>query len=444
MAMPEPRTQGLDTQRKCPECEEEVRRQPVEEEEEEETLQAKHMSSRPPEPTPDMEAQLGAMRGGGQPLPQSERAFFEPRFGYDFSRVRLHTDANAAEAASALNARSFAIGEHMAFGAGEYVPNASHGRRLVAHELTHILQQRGQRPRVQCKSASGGGCPPREEGEIEASARSPCRLVERVPEKEWLLYDFRVGSGHVEPEKGDVYALAQPIEASIMRGRLFAVFPIEDKRLEVLGYTDCHGSDAVNRRLRESRAEDFCNAVKRDKPFEDFFLHQILSCRSAPLESFAASNASREGRSKNRSVLIRVVSAKGPPSPLPYDTKYNPRGLNCATYLLASKYLGDAFANNAFCACTHTPDEPHNNCVRKCLQEKLRVFLAANAKDLQAGRFIWCPSIWKHHRDCYRECGCDNQFVSYLAFRLMCADSYRCPAVGLSIAIFNPCMKTIK
>jgi hypothetical protein len=65
----------------------------------------------------------------------------EPRFGYDFSGVRIHTDARAAELAGAIQARAFAVGQEIVFGAGEFAPETNHGRQLMAHELTHVVQQ---------------------------------------------------------------------------------------------------------------------------------------------------------------------------------------------------------------------------------------------------------------------------------------------------------------
>lgn len=79
--------------------------------------------------------------GPGDTLPASERAFFEPRFGHDFSGVRIHRDGAAADVAGELNARAFTRGSHIAFGAGEYAPGTDSGRRLLAHELTHVVQQ---------------------------------------------------------------------------------------------------------------------------------------------------------------------------------------------------------------------------------------------------------------------------------------------------------------
>ena len=82
-----------------------------------------------------------ALRTGGQPLSSRDRRFFEPRFGADFSRVRIHSDAAAAEMAQALHARAFAVGGHIVFGAGLFSPETQDGRRLLAHELTHVVQQ---------------------------------------------------------------------------------------------------------------------------------------------------------------------------------------------------------------------------------------------------------------------------------------------------------------
>jgi len=65
----------------------------------------------------------------------------EPRFGHDFGRVRVHTDAQASDSAGAVNARAYTVGQHIAFASGEYVPGSVEGQRLLAHELTHVVQQ---------------------------------------------------------------------------------------------------------------------------------------------------------------------------------------------------------------------------------------------------------------------------------------------------------------
>jgi Domain of unknown function (DUF4157) len=74
--------------------------------------------------------------------PENLRSYFETRFGHDFSRVRVHTDNEAAEAAQAVQARAYTLGSDIVFGKGEYAPTTPSGRRLLAHEMTHVVQQR--------------------------------------------------------------------------------------------------------------------------------------------------------------------------------------------------------------------------------------------------------------------------------------------------------------
>ncbi len=87
--------------------------------------------------------QVQRLDGKGQPLPDSLRAFFEPRFGYDFNPVRVHVGHGPAELARTLSARAFTFGRNVVFGSGQYAPNTEQGKRLIAHELTHVVQQRG-------------------------------------------------------------------------------------------------------------------------------------------------------------------------------------------------------------------------------------------------------------------------------------------------------------
>jgi hypothetical protein len=92
--------------------------------------------------SPSVENQISVLRGSGQPLAHSVRAFFEPRFGVDFSQVRVYANSQAAGSARAANARAFTVGSDVVFGAGEYSPATTHGKRLLAHELAHTIQQK--------------------------------------------------------------------------------------------------------------------------------------------------------------------------------------------------------------------------------------------------------------------------------------------------------------
>jgi hypothetical protein len=77
-------------------------------------------------------------------MPTQHRAFFEPRFGRDFSQVKIHTDGHADQLASAINARAFTYGSNIVFANGEYQPNSDKGKHLLSHELTHVVQQNGK------------------------------------------------------------------------------------------------------------------------------------------------------------------------------------------------------------------------------------------------------------------------------------------------------------
>lgn len=107
----------------------------------EEPIQTKRSNGSTLQVSPSLATQIRSLRGGGQSLPRSVRSFFEPRFGYNFTQVRVHTDAGAEEIARALNARALTVGHNVLFGAGQYAPGTTAGKKLLAHELTHVVQQ---------------------------------------------------------------------------------------------------------------------------------------------------------------------------------------------------------------------------------------------------------------------------------------------------------------
>lgn len=184
----------------------------------------------------------------GQALGSEQRAFFEPRFGRDFSRVRIHTDGAAACAAAAIGARAYTVGQEIVFGQGEYAPTPG-GRRLLAHELTHVVQQAapGAAPRIQRQPKEAGA------GELtlEDAPPAPSKLAPFEPQ----LVDI---PGSAEPAKcpantklGDIApdppcALAsEPVDGDVI---LFCpdsdafLDQAEADRLRTLGRTQPHGT----------------------------------------------------------------------------------------------------------------------------------------------------------------------------------------------------------
>jgi hypothetical protein len=83
----------------------------------------------------------GASVGGSGALDSATRSFYETRFGHDFGAVRVHADRQAAESAGRLGARAYTVGRDIWFGEGQYQPSSTEGRRLLAHELAHVVQQ---------------------------------------------------------------------------------------------------------------------------------------------------------------------------------------------------------------------------------------------------------------------------------------------------------------
>jgi Domain of unknown function (DUF4157) len=107
----------------------------------EDKIQAKSIAETTPLVTPVLEQQIQGMRGAGQPLAPEVRRFYEPRMGYPLGGVRVHTDSQAHSAATQLQAKAFTLGRDIFFASGRYEPQTPQGKWLLAHELTHTLQQ---------------------------------------------------------------------------------------------------------------------------------------------------------------------------------------------------------------------------------------------------------------------------------------------------------------
>jgi hypothetical protein len=127
------RSPSIQNKRKCARCEEE-----------EKVLQKKSDSPSSSRQSPHAEAPSlvhQVLSSPGQPLVAPNLSFFQSRFGFDFSSVRVHTDARAAESAGAVKARAYTVGHDIVFGPCEYAPSTTKGKRLLAHELVHVVQQ---------------------------------------------------------------------------------------------------------------------------------------------------------------------------------------------------------------------------------------------------------------------------------------------------------------
>ncbi|HKQ30598.1 MAG TPA: DUF4157 domain-containing protein, partial [Burkholderiales bacterium] len=109
------------------------------------------------------------LRTSGAPLPAPVRADMQERLGEDLGGVRVHTDPQAARSAEMMNARAYTVGSHIVFDAGQYAPHSARGRHTLAHELTHVLQQRGAAPSASLAIGPSGDAAEREAEHVAAS-----------------------------------------------------------------------------------------------------------------------------------------------------------------------------------------------------------------------------------------------------------------------------------
>jgi hypothetical protein len=161
------------------------------------------------------------LRSPGQPLDAATRAYMEPRFGHDFGKVRVHADARAAESARAIMARAYTLGSHIAFETGQYRPGMSLGRRLIAHELVHVVQQQATGfEKIQKQSTSHPAVPHkplRYGGGFRYGAAETRQMP--IPEKPYTVQDAKDSVTQRVKEKaltkGDVKGAAANSDAEI-------------------------------------------------------------------------------------------------------------------------------------------------------------------------------------------------------------------------------------
>lgn len=162
---------------------------------------------------------IGAARGAGAPLAGAARAFFEPRFGRSFGHVRVHADARADSLAGSLRARAFTVGSDIFFKEGEYAPASDGGRRLLAHELTHVVQQaRAPEPMVMKQGdCPNGNCHDRYRKENEPKVDWDWLKKEDEAEliKKWLKMQPQPAAKRLNFYHGTAYSIAKKIPGHV-------------------------------------------------------------------------------------------------------------------------------------------------------------------------------------------------------------------------------------
>ena len=295
-----------------------VQRQEEEpEEEEEEPVQTKQTGGQTSQAGPGLQAQIRALRGGGQPLSPSTRDFFEPRFGYDFSQVRVHNDARAAEIARTVNARAFAVGRDIVFGRVAYVPSTPAGGHLLAHELTHIVQQTGKSGRVKPETIQrtiGDG------HDLAAPAFSGNAILEAVYDNErrldtssrgaainvavQIVQNALIGLGYDFPQFGADGIYGRETEDAVNAFQ-------QDVGLVVDGVVGFRTIDYLDKRIRGAEVEPVALPVAANVPFNTN--NAIVQPGAAPVH-YPALGAGDYGYTDDESVDINITTIRNGPN----------------------------------------------------------------------------------------------------------------------------------
>jgi hypothetical protein len=161
----------------------------------ERTLRRRETTLRPGVSTEGVDRLIESPHSGGRPLPAPVRARLEPRFGHDFGHVRVHTDARAAAAARSVDALAFTVGRDVFFDRGQFDPETVDGTRLLAHELTHVIQH-GDGTDGTVRRQARGGTP----GVVTGPSISSAMLGQGVVCLYGLLDDMRQQSREFLPK----------------------------------------------------------------------------------------------------------------------------------------------------------------------------------------------------------------------------------------------------
>ncbi|MGD9535601.1 MAG: DUF4157 domain-containing protein [Alphaproteobacteria bacterium] len=255
------------------------------------------------------EAQAGAtqaanaLSGTGASLSPGLRAYFEPRFGRDFSGVRLHVDGHASAAAQAINARAYTLGHDIGFAPGQFAPETVEGRRLLAHELAHVAQQGAavirRDPEDEAETAEAADAAPvaseepsftpeERAEEIRWSQDSPGTIGASTDPFRITLENFAIDSASLKAEHVAALAEVRSLLRRAQAGHL---------RVAVVGHTDLTGTERHNRRLSHRRAWAAKARLGRVRGI------QVVTTGLGEARP-ATSNATREGRAENRRVEI--------------------------------------------------------------------------------------------------------------------------------------------
>ena len=282
-------------QRKCAACEEEEKKK---------KLQTKRAS--PVNASGELNAGV-AMRTAertGMPLPTEVRSYFEPRFGRDFSKVRVHTDTEAAHSVEAIDALAFTHGQDMVFGPGQFDPASTRGRRLIAHELTHVVQQSGQLNRTPHIQRDGKtDTPPKSP---TASPDADAKPSVPATKGQVTLSGFGFGGSELtEEHKKQLDGLKTQIAAQPLAS---------GDAIQLVGHTDQVGTVEKNLELGLNRAKSVQNWMTANLPTQ---AQVKVASLGEGFPAVAAKNPEQTQEPANRRVEIHIQRTAPAATPAP-------------------------------------------------------------------------------------------------------------------------------
>jgi outer membrane protein OmpA-like peptidoglycan-associated protein len=291
-------------QRKCQHCEEEEKK-----------LHRKETNSNETIAGASTENYINSLNGKGRSLTSDERNFFEPRMDYDFSNVQLHTNSDANQSAKSINALAYTHSNHIVFGANQYQPSSESGQRLMAHELTHVVQQNSAGNKIQktpddevdvleigqetktIQRQEATEAPMSRQQEIALSQSSPGEVSATGSPVTISFYNFAINSATLKAHHIEVLRELARFMRSMVPGNF---------RVVIDGNTDNTGTPDVNNPLSVQRA----NAVRR------FLMRAGVTNLTAMGEGEdlpIATNETVSGRTRNRRVDVSFVPISATP-----------------------------------------------------------------------------------------------------------------------------------
>lgn len=294
-----------------------------------------------PAASPAPPSVTAALAGPGHAMDSGTRAFFEPRFGRDLSHVRLHTNAEAARSARDVGALAYAVGSQIAFGEGRYAPGSPEGKRLIAHELAHVLQD-GQGAALRRQPPPGGAAPPDPAATATPAPADPTATPAAAPDptatpaapdppmsraEEIQLSKSSPGAftGEADPLTLSLFNFAIDVatpkteHTAVLKelGTLLGTRATAVVQVRSIGFADSTGSEIHNLALSQQRA-DAVKALLQPQ------ISQRVTITGYGESNPVASNDTVSGRSRNRRVDLRFA-AVGPPPPQPVPPQPQPQ-----------------------------------------------------------------------------------------------------------------------